>query len=256
MSPLTSSTPQKRLPKLPSLEQAEFICHWNAKLTASEPEEILRWALDSYAPKLTMATALGNSGCVILSILARLETKIPIFNLDTGYQFPETLELLERINRQYGLNIHRETPELSVEEYELKNGGAVYLTDSNRCCYERKICMLEQIALHYDAWISGLRRDQSPTRANTPVVGWDAKFGLVKIAPLAFWTGKQVWKKIITESIPYNPLLDQGYTSIGCAPCTRPTLPGEDERAGRWAGQAKTECGLHLVNQSLSSSEL
>ncbi|MDR1385669.1 MAG: phosphoadenylyl-sulfate reductase [Planctomycetaceae bacterium] len=248
--------PQANIPKHPSEEQAEFIRHWNTKLAASEPEEILRWAVDVYASKLTMATALGNSGCVILSILAKLKTKIPIFNLDTGYQFPETLELLEQINSKYGLDVCRKTPELSVEEYESQNGGAVYRTDTNRCCYERKIQLLEQIAPHYDAWISGLRRDQSPTRANTPVVGWDAKFGLVKIAPLAFWTGKQVWSKIIAESIPYNKLLDQGYTSIGCAPCTRQTLPGEDERAGRWSGQAKTECGLHLVNQSLSSSEL
>ncbi|MDR1957788.1 MAG: phosphoadenylyl-sulfate reductase [Planctomycetaceae bacterium] len=242
--------------KQPTPEQAEFIKHWNRKLEGNEPETILRWAIDTYAPKLTMGTALGSSGCVILSILAKLETKIPVFNLDTGYQFPETLELLGKISAKYNITIERVSSELSVEEYEKLHGGPLYLVDSNRCCYERKVRVLEKVAPNYDAWISGLRRDQGPTRANTPVVGWDAKFGLVKIAPLALWTNKDVWNRIVRESIPYNVLYDRGYTSIGCAPCTRPTLPGEDERAGRWSGQLKTECGLHAVNESLTTAQL
>jgi phosphoadenosine phosphosulfate reductase len=237
-------------------EQAKFIAHWNAKHEKSDPETILRWAVKTYAPKLTMGTALGLSGCVILSILARIEPKIPVFNLDTGYQFPETQALLDRISTKYGIKIRKESAEQSVADYEHENGGPVHQTDPNRCCYERKIRILERIAPSYHAWISGLRRDQGPTRANTPVIGWDAKFGLVKIAPLACWTNKQVWSKIVNEAIPYNVLYDQGYTSIGCAPCTRATLPGEEERAGRWAGQLKTECGLHLVNESLTAAQL
>ncbi|MDR3108619.1 MAG: phosphoadenylyl-sulfate reductase [Planctomycetaceae bacterium] len=244
------------IPKQPTQEQSDFINHWNTQLENRDPETILRWAIETYSPKLTMGTALGSGGCVILSILAEIEPKIPVFNLDTGYQFPETLELLERISTKYGIAIRRESAELSVAEYEAANGGAVHKTDSNRCCYERKIQVLERIAPKYDAWISGIRRDQSPTRANTPVVGWDRKFGLVKIAPLAYWTNKQVWDKIVGKSIPYNLLYDHGYTSIGCAPCTRQTLPGEDERAGRWSGQLKTECGLHLVNESLTTAQL
>jgi phosphoadenosine phosphosulfate reductase len=240
----------------PTPEQAEFIGYWNAKLEEKDPETILRWAVKTYSPKLTMGTALGSSGCVILSILARIETKIPVFNLDTGYQFPETLELLNRISAKYGIEIRKESAELSVAEYEKANGVPVYQIDSNRCCYERKIRVLERIVPLYDAWISGLRRDQGPTRVKTPVIGWDVRFGLVKIAPLAFWTNKQVWNKIVEESIPYNILYDQGFTSIGCAPCTRPTQSGEDERAGRWAGQLKTECGLHLVNESLTTAQL
>ncbi|MDR1963820.1 MAG: phosphoadenylyl-sulfate reductase [Planctomycetaceae bacterium] len=237
-------------------EQAELIKYWNEKLEGSDPETILRWAIKTYAPKLTMGTALGSSGCVILSILARIETKIPVFNLDTGYQFPETLELLERIRLKYGIEIVRRSAKLSVAEYEAIHDGPLYRIDSDRCCYDRKICVLESIAPDYDAWISGLRRDQGPTRANTPVVGWDARFGLVKIAPLALWTNKDVWNTIVTESIPYNVLFDRGYKSIGCAPCTRPTLPDEDERAGRWSGQLKTECGLHQVNESLTTAQL
>ncbi|MDR2116110.1 MAG: phosphoadenylyl-sulfate reductase [Planctomycetaceae bacterium] len=243
-------------PKQATPEQAELIKHWNEKLEGSNPEAILRWAVTTFAPKLTMGTALGSSGCVILSILARIETKIPVFNLDTGYQFPETLELLERISTKYGIEIRRCSAELSVAEYEKLHGGPLYGIDSDRCCYDRKIRVLESIAPHYDAWISGLRRDQGPTRAKTPIIGWDVRFGLIKIAPLAFWTNKMVWDTIVTESIPYNILYDRGYKSIGCAPCTRPTLPGENERAGRWAGQLKTECGLHQVNESLTTAQL
>ncbi|MDR0704210.1 MAG: phosphoadenylyl-sulfate reductase [Planctomycetaceae bacterium] len=243
-------------PKQATPEQTESIRYWNEKLEGSDPETIIRWAVAAYAPKLTMGTALGSSGCVILSILARIETKIPVFNLDTGYQFPETLELLERISKRYGIEIVRRSPKFSIEEYETMHGGALYRIDSDRCCYDRKISVLELIAPEYDAWISGIRRDQGPTRINTPVVGWDSRFGLVKIAPLALWTNKDVWNKIITESIPYNILYDRGYKSIGCAPCTRPTLPDEDERAGRWSGQLKTECGLHQVNESLTTAQL
>ncbi|MDR2761771.1 MAG: phosphoadenylyl-sulfate reductase [Planctomycetaceae bacterium] len=233
------------LKKIPTREQTEFIERWNAELDSSSAEEILTWAYNTYSPKLTMGTALGNSGCVILSILAKLNLRIPIFNLDTGYQFPETLELLDQINAKYQLGIIRKSSEISVTEFESLNGGALHNIDSDRCCYERKIKVLESIAPNYNAWISGLRRDQSSTRANTPIVGWDAKFGLVKIAPLAKWTNKDVWKRIVEENVPYNKLYDQGYTSIGCKPCTRPTTNGEDERAGRWAGKQKTECGLH-----------
>jgi phosphoadenosine phosphosulfate reductase len=243
-------------PKKPAADQIEFIADWNAKMESSDPETILRWAVETFGTKLTMGTALGISGCAILSYLAKIGAKIQIFNLDTGYQFSETLELLDKINAAFGLTIVKRSAEQNVEEYEAANGGPVHCIDSDRCCYERKIKVLESIAPNYDAWISGLRRDQGSTRANTPVIGWDARFGLIKIAPLAFWTNKDVWRKIIDEAIPYNPLLDQGYTSIGCAPCTRPVLPDEDERAGRWAGQIKTECGLHCVNESLTAARL
>ncbi|MDR0870714.1 MAG: phosphoadenylyl-sulfate reductase, partial [Planctomycetaceae bacterium] len=230
---------------MPAFEQTEFISRWNTKLTPAEPEEILSWAVATYGGKLTMGTALGASGCVILSMLSKIGANVDVFNLDTGYQFPETLDVIDKIRDKYGINIRRESAELSVEEYERINGGAVYKIDPDRCCQERKLDVLRRIAPNYDAWISGLRRDQGPSRANTPVVGRDAKFGLVKIAPLAYWTNKQVWDRIVSEKIPYNVLYDQGYRSIGCLPCTRQTLPGEDERGGRWAGSLKTECGLH-----------
>jgi phosphoadenosine phosphosulfate reductase len=224
----------------------------NRVLAGASPQEILRWAIDSFAPKLTMATAFGPEGCVILHMLSEIEPKTRVFNLDTGYQFAETLELRERIARRYGIEVEMVRAEQSVPEYEAGNGGPIYATDPDRCCRDRKIIPLRRAVEGYDAWISAIRADQSLHRAKADVVGWDAKFGLVKINPLLKWTKRDVWAFVVTNDVPYNPLHDQGYPSIGCWPCTRPVAQGADERAGRWAGQAKTECGLH----SLDSSQL
>jgi len=232
----------------PTEDQLRRLQEVSTILEEAPAEVILRWAIDTFFPKLTMATAFGPEGCVILSILARLEPRVHVFNLDTGYQFKETLELRDRIAEKYGIEVEFARPELSVEEYERQNGGPVYKTNPDRCCYERKVLVLKRKVVGYRAWISGIRRDQSPHRANAPIVGWDKKFGLVKINPLARWTKNDVWKRILAEEIPYNPLHDQGYPSIGCWPCTRPVLFGEDERAGRWSGTGKTECGLHLAD--------
>lgn len=215
------------------------------RLENASPEEIIGWAVENYFPKLTMATAFGPEGCLILSMIAKVEPSIHVFNLDTGYQFQETLDTRDRIREKYGIDVKLERPQLSVEEYEAANGGPVYKADSNRCCFNRKIEVLRRVVPRFDAWMSGIRRDQSPHRANAPIVGWDKKFGLVKISPLANWTKQQVWKRIVDEKVPYNPLHDQGYPSVGCWPCTRKVSDGEDERAGRWSGSGKTECGLH-----------
>lgn len=217
----------------------------NARLETATPQEILAWAVQRFAPKFTMATAFGPEGMTLIHMLAEIAPETPIFNLDTGYQFKETLELREEVKRRYGIEIEMKQPELSVEAYEQLHGGPVYSRDPNRCCFDRKIKVLQQAAVGFDAWASAIRRDQSPDRAAAPIVGWDAKFGLVKVSPLANWTKKEVWGMIAAEDVPYNPLHDQNYTSIGCWPCTRSVLPGEDERAGRWSGFAKTECGLH-----------
>lgn len=214
-------------------------------LESASPVEILQWAVDRYAPKFAMATAFGPEGMVLIHWLAEIAPQTAIFNLETGYQFAETLELREQVKRRYGIEVELKRPEFSVEEYERIHGGPVYPHDPNRCCADRKISVLKKAATHYDAWASAIRRDQSSDRGRAPIVGWDKKFGLVKVSPLANWTKKQVWSLITKENIPYNPLHDQGYTSIGCWPCTRSVLPGEDERAGRWSGFAKTECGLH-----------
>ena len=182
---------------------------------------------------------------VILEMLSRIAPKAHVFNLDTGYQFPETLALRDRVAELYGIEVELMRPELPVVEYERLNGGPVYKSDPNRCCQERKLNILKNVAFGKHAWASAIRRDQSPDRAKAAIVGWDKKFHLVKVSPLANWTKKQVWDRILERNIPYNPLHDRGYTSIGCWPCTRAVTFGEDERAGRWSGTGKTECGLH-----------
>jgi phosphoadenosine phosphosulfate reductase len=224
----------------------------NRQLAGAKPQEILRWAAETFGSRLTMATAFGPEGCVILHMLSEIDPSIRVFNLDTGYQFAETLELRDRIARRYGIEVELVRPEETVEVYELRNGGPVYSTDPDRCCRERKLVPLRRAVEGYDAWISAIRADQSAHRAKASVVGWDAKFDLVKINPLLSWTKRDVWAFIVANDVPYNPMHDQGFPSIGCWPCTRAVGQGADERAGRWAGQAKTECGLH----SLDSSQL
>lgn len=226
---------------------AEWLAEASERLEQASPAEIITWAVEHFFPKLTMATAFGPEGCLILHWLSAIEPRTPVFNLDTGYQFKETLELRDRIAKRYGIEVELKQPAQSVAEYEAQHGGPVYKTNPDQCCFDRKISVLKQAAVGMHAWMSGIRRDQSPDRAKAPIVGWDNKFGLVKISPLANWTKQQVWKLIVDEDVPYNPLHDQGYTSIGCWPCTRAVMFGEDERAGRWSGTAKTECGLHTL---------
>jgi phosphoadenosine phosphosulfate reductase len=219
------------------------------RLETATPQEILQWAVARFSPRFTMATAFGPEGMTILHMLAEIDPQTPIFNLDTGYQFAETLELRERIARRYGIEVEMRRPELTVEQYEQLHGGPLYNTNPDQCCFDRKVKVLRQSTVGMRAWMSGIRRDQSPDRAKAPIVGWDKKFNLVKISPLANWTKQDVWGLIVKEDIPYNPLHDQGFPSIGCWPCTRRVVAGEDERAGRWSGTAKTECGLHTSDE-------
>ncbi len=224
--------------------QAE-IAQKNIELESASPQEILRWSISRFAPKFTMATAFGPEGMIILHMLSEIDAATPVFNLDTGYQFQETLELREEVIRRYGMTVELKRADMSVEEYEKQHGGPVYRSNPDQCCFHRKVQVLERAVIGFHAWASAIRRDQSVDRANAPIVGWDKKFGLVKVSPLANWTKKMVWKFITDNNVPYNPLHDQGYTSIGCWPCTRAVNAGEDDRAGRWSGFAKTECGLH-----------
>jgi phosphoadenosine phosphosulfate reductase len=225
----------------------------NQRLSDATPQEILRWGVEQFFPKLTMATAFGPEGCVLIHMLSEVEPRVRVFNLETGYQFRETLELRDRLTERYGIEVELVRPDTTVEQYEGAHGGPLYVKNPDQCCHDRKVLPLRRAVVGYDAWISSIRADQSADRKRADVVSWDAKFNLVKINPLLRWTRRDVWAFIVTQQVPYNPLHDQGYPSIGCWPCTRAVAAGEtDERAGRWAGQAKTECGLH----SLDSSQL
>jgi phosphoadenosine phosphosulfate reductase len=178
-------------------------------------------------------------------MLLRSKPDAHIFYLDTGLHFKETYETRDRLERKYQTRFIQALPKLTLEQQEDQHGAQLWVTNPDKCCAIRKVHPLSEVLGNYDAWITGIRRDQSPTRANAGKVEYDIKFGLVKINPLADWTNKQVWKYIQEENIPYNPLHDQDYPSIGCEPCTLPVKPGDDPRAGRWAGSSKTECGLH-----------
>ncbi|MBY0231119.1 MAG: phosphoadenylyl-sulfate reductase [Gemmataceae bacterium] len=216
-------------------------------LEGASAAEVLRWAVERFYPRLTMATAFGAEGCCILHLLAGIEPRVRVFNLETGYQFPETLRLRERIKERYGIEVEYVRAEQTVAEYEAEHGGPLYAIRPDQCCHDRKIVPLRKAVEGYAAWISAIRKDQTADRAKAGVVQWDRKFGLVKVNPLLDWTKSDVWRFVLDHGIPYNPLHDQGYPSIGCWPCTAPAGAGADERSGRWAGSGKKECGLHVI---------
>lgn len=205
----------------------------------SHPEEILEWTL-SHFPKRTVLTAsFSGAGVALVHMLAKIDRTVPVVFLNTGFLFPETIALKDEFVSKYGVNVEEIKPEFDP--------GPLYETDTDACCHIRKVVPMERAMSRYIAWISALRRDQSATRRDVSVVE-DTEFAgrpIVKVHPLATWTGPKVWKYIHDNKILYNPLHDQGYKSIGCWPCTRRTGDGEDERAGRWSGTGKTECGLH-----------
>jgi len=223
------------------------------ELHGRTPQEILTWAVRRFHPKLMMATAFGPEGCCILHMLAEIEPGVRVINLETGYQFAETLELRERIRERYGIAVELVRPELTVAEYEQEHGGPLYVHRPDQCCYDRKVLPLRRAVKGFAAWISAIRGDQTEHRKAASTVQWDAKFELVKVNPLLRWTKKDVWKFILDHEVPYNPLHDQGYPSVGCWPCTAPVEDNGDERSGRWAGSKKKECGLHVIEHEEGS---
>ncbi len=183
---------------------------------------------------------------VLLDMLMKINPEANVFYLDTNVLFEETYDLRDRAVEKYGIpNLRQVLPTLTLKEQAEKYGDALWASDPNKCCDIRKVQPLTQVLKDYDGWITGIRREQAPTRANAKTFEVDAKFGLVKVNPLVRWTEGQVWRYIKMNDVPYNPLHDQNYPSIGCLHCTRPVNPGEDPRSGRWAGFNKTECGLH-----------
>ena len=207
--------------------------------------DILTWAIDHYGTRLTFATGFGAEGCVVIDLVGRHQMPIDIFTLDTELLFPETYDLWRRLETRYGLTIRGVTPELSVEAQAARHGDRLWESGPDRCCALRKVVPLETELSKMDAWITAIRREQTPQRANALVVEWDRKFGVAKINPLVRWTKQDIWSHLLAHDVPYSPLHDQGYPTVGCMPCTTQVRPGEDDRAGRWRGISKTECGLH-----------
>ena len=215
------------------------------ELEKASPLETLRWAVNRYGKRLTFATGFGPEGCVMIDLIGRHDLPIDVFTLDTGLLFPHTETLWKQLEDLYGLTIRGIQPVQSVDEQARVHGSDLWERAPNHCCQLRKVVPLSTELSTVDAWITAIRREQSQERANALVVEWDKKFEIAKVNPLVRWTKRDVWSHITHHAVPYNPLHDKGFPSIGCQPCTTEVRQGENERAGRWRGFIKTECGLH-----------
>jgi phosphoadenosine phosphosulfate reductase len=206
---------------------------------------IIEQALKEFGQNIAIASSFGPEDVVLIDLAASSGLPYRVFTLDTDFLFPETYALIDRIEAAYSITVERCRAPLTPAEQATLHGEALWSREPDRCCGIRKVEPLKAKLATLDAWITGIRRDQAPTRANAKKVEWDEKFGLWKFNPIADWSAERVWETIRAHRLPYNPLHDQNYPSIGCTYCTRPVRPGEDPRAGRWSGFAKTECGLH-----------
>ncbi|MGH9107128.1 MAG: phosphoadenylyl-sulfate reductase [Acidimicrobiales bacterium] len=222
--------------RLPSTEDLtdEALAELNARFEKSSAGEIVEWAVERFYPHMCLTASMTDA--VLIDVATKVEPAVEVVFIDTGYHFPETLATLERVRRRYGLNLRILTvPHSPVPLWQ---------ADPVNCCSGAKLAQLERALVGKLAWMSGLRRQESDSRREAPVVSRDRR-GLVKFNPLANWTDLDVEGYIVDHDVPVNPLLAQGYPSIGCWPCTRPVGPGEHVRSGRWSGTAKTECGIH-----------
>jgi len=215
-------------------------------------QDLLEWAVDRFAGRILLTCSWQHQSSILIDMLHQLGARIRIVELDTGLLFPETYETRDRLIERYGLEIERIDPLQTVAEQEATEGPELWRRDPDRCCALRKVQPLERALAGMDAWITGIRRAQSVTRAGARMLELDPR-GVVKVQPLAAWSDEDVKGYLFAHDVPYNPLHDRGYPSIGCTPCTRAIRPGEDSRAGRWADAEKTECGLHLPAQQAST---
>jgi len=225
---------------MPVIVSPDEISALNARFAGADPATVLEWAAERFMPRLAVTSSFQTQSVPLLHLISQVCPQVPVLFLDTGYHFPETLAFRDELIARFGLTVHivRPDPEQAVARQE-----SLYRRDPDLCCYVRKVVPMQRALRDLDAWISGIRRDQTPQRAGTQRVELLPQGG-VKINPLASWTREDVWRYIHCHDLPAHPLLAQGYLSVGCAPCTVPAFGG-DERAGRWAGTGKTECGLH-----------
>ncbi len=222
----------------------------NARFEQADTVAMLRWAWETFGTRAAIGTSFQGAGLVMMHIAREQQIPLPVFTLDTGLLFPETVELKNRLENFFGISIESLEPELSVEAQAARHGPELWKSDPDSCCFMRKVEPLQRKLQSLDCWITGLRRQQSDTRSSIGIVElYEAdpimNREIVKLNPMANWKRDGVWDYLKKHAIPYNPLHDQGYRSIGCVPCTNKTASGENERAGRWTGFSKTECGIH-----------
>ncbi|MEI2663256.1 phosphoadenylyl-sulfate reductase [Rossellomorea vietnamensis] len=208
--------------------------------------DVLKWTYDHYGDEVVYACSFGIEGIVLIDLISKVKPQATIVFLDTGVHFKETYEIIEKVKKTYpALTIHMKKPQLTLKEQAEAYGDKLWETKPNQCCQIRKLDPLKETLSKGHAWISGLRREQSPTRQHVEFINRDDKFQSVKICPLIHWTWKEIWRYVHKHNLSYNPLHDQGYPSIGCFHCTTPAIDVNDLRSGRWKGKGKTECGLH-----------
>ena len=226
----------------------------NQRFETSPTEEVLRWAWERFGERAAIGTSFQGAGLVMMHLAKLRGLPFRVFTLDTGLLFPETVELQRRLEDFFGFKIESLEPDLTVEEQTKAYGAELWNRDPDLCCTMRKVLPLQSKLADFDCWLTGLRRQQSETRSTTEIVEvyvFDESAGrdIVKVNPMALWKREAVWKYIADQKIPYNPLHDRGYRSIGCWPCTKQSANGENERAGRWTGFNKAECGIHTFLQ-------
>lgn len=222
----------------------ELAARGAAELAGASAHELLAWTDENFAGQYVVASNMQDA--VLIDLAAAVRPGIDVLFLDTGYHFAETIGTRDAVAAVYDVNVVNVTPEHSVAEQDALLGNDLFARDPGECCRLRKVVPLRAALAGYSAWVTGIRRVESPTRADAPLISFDEAFGLVKVNPLAAWTDEDMYAYIDANGVLVNPLVDEGYPSIGCAPCTAKPAEGADPRSGRWQGQTKTECGLHV----------
>ncbi len=232
-----------------TLLEPDLVAEMNARFEAETPQEVIRWALeDSGLDNMAIASSFQREDTVVMDMAVKVRQDVPILFLETGFHFAETLAFKEQLTERMGLNVIDLVGDYTVEEQAKEYGDKLWERDPKMCCELNKVIPLNRGLRQLDGWVTGMRRDSAPTRANAPIMDqYELEPGktLVKFNAIAKWTSKDVVGYLKEHDLPHLPLYDLGYASIGCAPCTRIIFPGEDERAGRWAGAGKVECGIH-----------
>ena len=239
------STPMLRTarPSRSAEELRELATIAGPELELAPAELIVEWAVETFGDRFCITSSMADA--VLAHLAGRVAPGIDVVFLDTGYHFAETIGTRDAVETVYDVRIVNATPEHTVAEQDSLLGKDLFAREPNQCCALRKVAPLQKTLAGYDAWVTGVRRVEAPTRAGTPLVTYDEKFGLVKINPIAAWSDEEMDAYIAEHGVLVNPLVGEGYPSIGCAPCTAKPAPGADKRSGRWAGTGKIECGLH-----------
>ncbi len=226
-----------------------------AEMESEQPGDILSWASETFGGRLAIVTSFQNTGIAALHMLQTIAPRTPVLTLDTGLLFPETNDLIDQLEARFTLNLRRIQPRQTPRQQARDYGDRLWERNPDRCCHIRKTIPLRDALAGVDAWVTGLRRDQSAARAATPIISRDRRNGSIKIAPFANWREDQVWAYIRRHDLPVNPLYAMGYPSIGCWPCTRAASSTADRRSGRWAQRSKSECGIHIAQPVAASIE-